>query len=295
MSNEYGPYLFTGSLGQEFPLPPLSGWSTNFRSLRTSTMTVPGVSGGFDLYGAEAAPSQVGVVSVEYYIDDPDPMVMWASKEFLSYITAAGRGRLWLRPQAPGDPHVWCTARVQDAPRIERVDDNTDHYAKVTIVFEAAESRWYDLQSFDGVPLWDNGELWDDGALWGGGAGTPYSGASSPLVIEVTNPGTADVYPTIRLTCASGEEITNPLIERWTNGELVDSVQYIGAIEETESLSIVCRSLTAIKDVDYVYNYLEFSSSQWITLPPGVSEIQISSADVGDAGSVKVQFEGAYY
>src|SRR5512134_2799678 len=100
---------------------------TNFANLVPATARLPGLSGGFDDYGDDAAPSEIGRVTLNFTLVAYSRADMTARRDAVYAMAGWGQRRLWLRPtNHPTDPERWCNAKVNSIRMVERLDANTD-------------------------------------------------------------------------------------------------------------------------------------------------------------------------
>lgn len=265
-------------------------WEDNFLDLRPQTETMAGLPGGFDALGYDAAPSKVGRVDAQIMLTAQNPAEMTALKDDISRIGGWGKQRLYRQPDDLTLAVRWCNARVVDLKWSEKAGECTDYNQVVNLLFEVPDARWY--VTVGNAPLW-NGTTWN-GSTWGGGADTAYSGASA-LNLSITSKGTAPSPPLIIMQCGAAQTITNPVIERIVNGAAVERVKLNGTIGNNQIWVVDCRSLATKLNGQDVYDDLERKRSNWLSIAPGANTIRFTSSSTGDAGTVRVQYDEAYF
>jgi hypothetical protein len=249
-----------------------------------------GLPGGFDALGYDAAPSKVGRVDVQLMLTAQTPAEMSTLKDDISKIGGWGKQRLYRQPYDLTQNVRWCNARVADLKWSEKADECTDYNQVVNLLFEVPDARWYAVV---GSTLIWNGSTWN-GGVWGGGADTAYSGASA-LDLSITSKGTAPSAPLIIMQCGAAQTIVNPVIERIVNGAAVERVQLNGTIGNNQIWVVDCRSMSTKLNGQDVYGDVDSLRSNWLSIWSGANTIRFTSDNTGDAGTVRVQYDEAYY
>ena len=290
-----GPTRFgVGSRVYEFPAQSIEAWSDNFTSLMTDFTRIAGMSGGVDNYGRAAAPSDVGNVTVVFWLVATTRAEMAHLKDNVRRIAGWGRQRLWLQPFDLMMPARFCNARVKRIEMPEDATRATDLSQRVTITFEVADPRWY-VPSQLSPPSWGGGATWGEGYLWGGAfPETAYSGVG-PVDIPILNNGTAEAFPTLRITAASAAQLTNLVVQRLENNLVVDEIAFALLIDGGDTLTIDTKTLTARVGSTDVYNNMTPLRPSWLRLLPGENLLRFTSDGAGDEGAIAVIFDEAYY
>ncbi len=296
MARSVTTYLRFGSGDQVYYFPPTTTkFTDNFLKLRTLSEILPGMDGAHDPYGYGAAPRQNGLVEVKMWLLADYPAQMTVLKDGLSAIAGWGKQRLYKQPFDTTKRERWCNARVQDIRWQDDAEQTTWRSQEVILMFEVPEARWFS-RTADNLPLWGTEYNWGQvGLLWGGGAGTAYSGASSPLTISITSNGTALSAPLIALTCSASQVMTNPVIERVVNSEVVERIKFNGTVGNSQLMVLDCRALRAKLNGLDIYDNVDIQRSSWLTIAPGANTFRLSSDSAGDACTVQIQFDEAYY
>lgn len=285
----------TGTRVYDFP-PTIMRWSDNFANLVTQSDRLPGLDGGFDVYGSSPAPSEIGTVDVSFWIVPLNEQQITDLKDQMRAIAGWGKLPLFLQPYDLTKAERYCNARVKSINMPEDAELCTNKQQEIRITFEVPEARWFAFPTGTNQSYWDGvSSIWGSPAcIWGGSAGIAYTGPG-PQTVNVTTVGNAVTLPLIKLTCSAVQTITNPLIERVVNGLVIDSIQFTGSIPAGEVLIIDTQRLQAKLNATDVYDNLTILRSNWLSLPPGLSQLRFSSGNALDAGTIKIQYVEAYY
>lgn len=288
-----------GSGTQIYDIPAtVTKWRDNFATLMTMSDQLPGLDGGFDNYGFGVSPSAVGTVEATFWlvVTNDQEAQMTTMKDALLTIAGWGKQTLWLQPYDKTKQERWCNARIKSIDMPEDAASCTNTQQEVHVVWEVPEARWYALPAGSSPYVWGGStSIWNDSALvWGGGAGSPYTGPG-PTSFQISSGGSAASPPLVKLTCDATHIMTNPIITRLVNGNVVESVKFNGTIGNNQVLIIDAQRLSAKLNSTDVYDVLDLLTSSWLTVKPGVNTFQISS-DLGtDQCAVKIIFNEAYY
>lgn len=242
----------------------------NFASVVPRTVRLPGLSGGFDQFGSDVAPHEIGMVSIQYVLTAPTRGEMQAKRDTVKSLTSLGVRRLYMQP---GDQtERWCEARVNNINMAQQIDGFTDLHQPVTIDFQVADPYW--LQQ--GTESWS----WGDGTLWGGnvwgGTATPQSltGTSNTFTENVS--GVHITFPRMTLQVPSGASCSNPRIQRIVDGQVQDEVSYTGTLAAGSTLEINCRRLSVtLNNVNAYSAAFAWRRPSWFRLTPGNNSIRV--------------------
>src|SRR5436190_4474784 len=103
-----------GSGTRVYTFPPVTTFSTNFANLVPRTVRLPGVSGGFNEFLGQPAPSEIGKVSASFYLV-PNKRAgenITTLVDRLLSIADWGEQRLWSQPYDTSLRERWCNAYI---------------------------------------------------------------------------------------------------------------------------------------------------------------------------------------
>lgn len=275
----------------QFP-DTVESWKDNFKTLRTMALELPGRDGGLDQYGSEAAPSADGELTVRFWLLADTPAIMQTLKDELYATISWGKRKLWRQPYGQGIQRRYCNARVKRIEVDETAEDCSWRNQRVVMTFHVPEARWFVPPT---GPVWgDPGTKWgQSGVLWGETAGTAYS--APQLLLSVSYAGTAQVPVSAQVVCGTGQQVTNPRIERLVQGIGVESVEFIGTVSEGETLLIDAARLRANKAGVSVFGSLNILRATWLSVVPGENVFRLVSGGGTDSGLFKVSYQRGYY
>jgi hypothetical protein len=192
---------FAGTyMGQnrEYVFPDIQGgFSTNFGDLVPRTSRLIGVSGGFDGYGGAPAPQSVGRVQFGFTLIAQTRAEMDAKRDTLKQLSNWGVQRLYIQPSDQATPERYCYARLNNINMAQRLDEHTNLWQPVQLVFQVSDPRW--ISEAGAQSRW--GQF-----RWGVGRWAATSGFSQSVNANTDNTytvylgGSAPVYPLITLT-----------------------------------------------------------------------------------------------
>jgi len=225
-----GTYAFP-STTQEF--------RDNFRDVVSKVVRLPGVDGGFDVYGLSHAPSEVGSVQFSYFLVSRDGSGMQALRDAAAKMRYWGYGRLVLSPNNPNLTR-WCWGRFNNIQIGQEFHNHTEYFQKVQLTFQAAEPFWYQTGT---ERLWGDGGIWNDGGLWGGNAAadSPTSVTTSGTV-SATVGGNIFTLPRLLVIKDSAGVAANIKIRRIVGGAIEDEVAWLGELTNGQWLEIDARA-----------------------------------------------------
>lgn len=262
-------------------------FNTNFADLVPVTQRLPGLSGGFDHYGNDPAPSSIGRVQLTYYLLSATRSGMDTLRDACKRMAAWGKQPLWLRP-TDGSAERWCMARVNNISINEDLRGNTDLWQPVNIIFQVSDPWWTGLGNSNSV--WGS-FLWGSGT-WGGGTPTLVTGSGS---ITLTNNGSLATPVDITITPPAGEVAIDPIIRRIVNGEIVDEVKWTGTLTSADTLSIRASSqavyLNAVNAYDSRFSALR---TRWMQIEPGSNSIVVQMAEATNEANVNLRYLERY-
>src|SRR5690606_17531087 len=136
----------SGSKIYNFP-PTVQNFSDTFADLVPQTVRMPGVSGGFDNYGSEAAPSEIGVVRLNFTLTDDWVKVAYSESDVAiamhaardAVVKMAAWGRMKLFRTIYGTTERFCWARVNNINMAQNDENNTHLWQPVQVVFQSSD------------------------------------------------------------------------------------------------------------------------------------------------------------
>lgn len=268
-------------------------FSTNFRDALNRTSRIPGADGAMSEIGDGRPPSAVGRIQLTVVLVARTRPEMQALRDAIGEIRDWGMGRLFFQPEdtAQGERWAWCV--VNNISMQEQFHLHTDLWQRVQLDFQAVDPFWYRAT---GMSTWGAGSSvkWNTTSTrWGGGTPTAISGVNTTLTL--TNNGNAYTLPQFSLYCAAGQTITNPIIRREKNGNVVDEVRFAGTLVAGDTLYIDCWQqriyLNSIPAYDARFT---FRHAKWFRLDPGSNTIRVLLANSGDAFGLNSKFYHRY-
>jgi hypothetical protein len=270
-----------------YTIPKVQTFRTTFGDLVPNTVRMPGVSGGFDQYGSEAAPCEVGQVSVSFVLKSATREGMQALIDAVNALAWIGKRKLIFQPQGTL-PIRWCWARVNNISIPRQPAQQTEYHQPVTINFQVGDPRWYSYRTNGNV--WETTwKLGDAGVVLGTAAKLDrsaglfsYTGLSN--TISVTVEGNDIVYPRIVVQAfyTTSASATNITIQRLVGGTVVDSVAWAGTLINKDWLEIDCarQRMRHMHTDDYAH--LTVLHPFWLRLRPGTNTLRLLMENVSD-------------
>jgi hypothetical protein len=279
--------------GQEYAFTPDHQISLvdNFRNARLRMSQLPGVSGGYDEYGDDAAPGEVGSVQLSFWVHADTPVQMRARLDALGQMADWGLLRLYKTTMDGGER--FCEARLQNLTYSQKAAELPRKRMQVQVTFSVPNPVWLTLSTEEAT--WGGGQTWGGGAIWGGSANpaTLVDGVSSEITVSVG--GNAAVQPRILITAQSGESCEDVALERVVDGQVADRVAYEGVLTDSDELEIDCRGLTVtLNGADAYGDAFAALRGRWMRLMAGPNVIRVVMANASDAASVRVLYNEAY-
>ena len=264
----------------------------NFRNVVPKTTRLPGVSGGFDEYGALPAPGEIGNVQVVFWVHAENVAEMTTLKDALGQLASWGVKRLYKQPVDTEQGQRYCEARINSIDYTDSVRDMPHLRQRVTMNFQVANPVW--LEQGTETASWGDGTLWGSGAVWGGtAAANACTGTSTDFTL--TTAGNATTYPRIKIVCGAGQTATNVRVQRLDNGAVVDEIQYDDTLIANDSLVVNCRALSIRLNGANAYGAaFDYQRAGWMRLEAGENAIRVLMDNPGDACSVYFYYFEAY-
>jgi hypothetical protein len=267
----------------------MQSYSDNFANVVPRTKRLPDLDGGFDEYGSERAPREIGNVSITFTMIAPTADDMDARRRDIRETANWGTDKLF-RLVDFDTIEQWCYARVNSIQMAESVAGLDYLWQSVTINFQVADPAWYG----QGTETW----TWGDGTLWGSkpwGGDAPVnnaSGTETDFTINVS--GNLVTYPRISLIPGIGNSCTNPVIQRIVDGVAVDEVSYSGTLTNTDSLQFNTRKRSFTLNGSSAFNDVDFINGRIFTLEPGNNTIRVQFDNAGDAATLRLYYFERY-
>lgn len=297
----FGGYLFPDTQGS---------YSDNFLNTVTRTTRLPGLSGGFDELGIGPAPSEVGNISLGFWLIGSNVQEMQQMKDELRGLATFGVRQLVLQPIDPTSEPRTCYARVSNISMSENAENCDELFTKVSVNFQVPYPRWEQAAFTTGTSATWGSATWGSAVLGGGGTwqrvGNPYYepkkwgavawgsgtrwGGSAPSPTTETlvfkNNGNAPalvrLFFTALVDCPGG--IT---IERVVNEIAVEAIS-LAATKKSQTWEVNGRSLSVKRDGKAAYDDFSATTPRWLTLPPGSSSIRFNFPQ-GGGGNLKFE------
>lgn len=276
----------------DWRFPPQAEFSTNFGEVVLKAVRLPGRDGGFDAYGEQRGPSEVGNVRTSFWLKADTPAELRGLVDEVYQQISYGTKRLWLDP-ANGGAQRYTNAKVNNIQVPENVRDRPHKRVRVRMSFQCVEPYW--LRTGSSTPTWGGGFVWGGGAAWGGSTPT-YSASGTSTDISITNNGTAPTQARITLTVGAGDSADNVTIRRVVSGATVDEVAYAGTLSAGDVLDIRGRQASVKLNGAAAYADFTFTRGHWVLLEPGENTLRVVMDNAGDAiDTIKVRFVERYY
>lgn len=168
----------------------------NFANVVPSTQRIPGASGGFNAYGSEPLPGEIGTLQVVFWMEYADAAAARAQYDAVQAMADWGLQRLWMQPAALGAHERFCWAAVNSIDANFNVEDMPHRRMRVTVTFHVPDPVWY---SFPFEVLYaDAGHVADDGLAASGWTATQYI-VSAPATVMIDVDGTVGTLPLIHV------------------------------------------------------------------------------------------------
>ena len=244
---------------------------TNFGNAVPRTTRLPGMDGGFDEYGDDAAAHEIGRVTWRMFLHATTPAEMQAKRDAVMAMVRSGRATLTV--ETVGGGQRFTTARVNSIQMPDDVIARSHRTQQVTLDFQVALPRWYSVAGASPVTTACSGVLTD---------------------FTITNGGNADAQPVITIdpsvTLTSGVKV-----QRIVSSVVVDQVDYDASLLASDLLVVNCQSLTVTKNaVDAYGNVFSSNHPAWLRLLPGANTIRVVLVGA-ETASVAVAWDDTWY
>lgn len=279
-SFEFGAYTFEN----------VQSYSDNFRDTVPRTVRLPGTDGGYDIFGPEAPPVQIGNVDISFVLVAYSRSDMQAKRDAVGALVWDGWDKLKKTPTGAADTR-FCVAKVNSIRMPEDRAGHSDLHQQVQVSFQVAVPFWF-VNEFE-ASEWGEGDSWGQNVPWGG---SPVSQACSGLStdISLTNDGNAVAIPRVQVSCGGAQTCEDVSIEHIVGGSAVETVEYTGVIGNSENLYIDCRTKSVLYEAADAYDDFDFDHPDWLRLLPGSNTLRVKFKNSGDAATVYVRYLHTY-
>lgn len=281
-----------GDQVHNFDIARQSSIRDNFRDGVPRITRLPGVFGGYDELGIAEAPSEIGNVSVTFWMLADTPAIMFRLKKEIGLLKSFGLSVLTKQPIGGGET-MYCLAKVNSIDYTESVRRMPFRQLNVTINFNVPVPHWRAVGTTGGI--WDDGTIWDDGSVWDGDdVAQAVSGVTTELTI--TPDGNALTFPVIEFLCGAAESASQLRIQRLVGGAVIDELSYTTTLVGDDLLRIDAESKTiTLNGSDAYGSAFSFASAAWLALRPSVDNlIRVKMGLAADAGTISINYEEMY-
>lgn len=249
------PHLFT------FP-GTQSQVRDNFSDVVPRTVRVPGANGGFDQFGLDPAPTEIGNVAVTFDIEVADPDLMQAERDEIRAMAAWGVQKLIKQCGDEGERYCWARVNsigMTESPAGTQGSISTNILLRVTINYQVAEPGWFDDTYWDTPTSLAAPRTIDTG---------------EPTATEVTIGGLFPVFPQFDFTAASGNftDVGIAIYQgSYTVGDLTGCHFYMQDMTGTKpSVRIECANMRVTIGADDAFGEVDYyTNANFFALPPG--------------------------
>jgi len=280
----------TDNANTEYDLSYVQDWRDNFADAVPRTTRLPGMDGGFDEYGVDPAPGEIGNVQGTLKIKKTPPSAMVDWLDTLRSSARQRKGRLYMQPVDENESLRWCYARLNNMTTNHSESGHTGIMMEVKFSFQVSDPHWY--QQGTEAPEWGF-FTWGE-SYWGGTAtAQAVSGLTTDLTETVTG-GTVATLPRITITCDTGETAQNIVIQRLVSGAVKDQLTLTDTLVAGDEVVINCRKRSVLKNGSNAYSSLTATRAEWFRLNPGSNSIRVTMANASDAASIKLSYLHAF-
>jgi len=273
-----------GSGSYDFPPNYQQSLDDNFTNMLARSVRLPGMDGGLDEFGTGVAPSSVGNIPFEFFLVSPTLEGMEVLRRQVGALVDWGVGALFYQPADPALPTVWTYARLNNVGKSQKLSEHTNRFQRVALTLQTSPF-WYGRGSEI---------LWDDPystATWDDGVNVFDGNSSAPAPTSVTDSGTVtissvggNVHTLARLLVIkdSAGTLSNPMIERIVNGNVLDRTRWFGDLTNGDVLEINARQQMVRKNGINVYSSFELPlNADWMWLRPGSNTLRVTWTGTG--------------
>ena len=264
----------------------------NFRDVVARTSRLPGLAGGYDEYGSQAAPEEIGNVQCVFWLEADTLVSMRSKLDALAAMESWGKKLLVKQPMGSAVER-FCWARVNDIGLPMNVRDVPHQRIRIEVNFQVDNPMWQTLGTYSW--MWGDGTEWDEGALWGG---TPVSNTvtGTDNTFSITPAGNRILYPRVAIKIPAAQSAANIRVERILGGVVVDQIRYSGTLSAGDVLDVDCPKYRVLLNWTDGYNDLfSIHSAAWFRLRGGLAnEIRVRMKNASDQATVIFKYHGAY-
>jgi hypothetical protein len=291
----------------DYVFPSPQSISDNFLDFVPSTERIMGMDGGFDNYGDDTAPQQIGNVAISYILSTDSPTTMQTMIDSFSKLASYGRQELRKWPDGASDTQFrFCNAKFNNVSVSEDMAEGVDFYhRRLTVNFQVDDPMWYRRLSNAAEWATSGGAdnlVWDSPTqCWDGRASlTSISGYLSTL--NPTYSGQAPTPMIAVLSTTGGQTMCHPRIQVWFENKMHSEVGWNDCISAGEKLVIDSRRkqiwlLSTTRPPNQSYDQFWTTYRHWLKMMPqrsGGNEIRVY-CESGSAGQIDVTWLEAFY
>jgi hypothetical protein len=278
----------------DYNLPNLGRFTCDFAMQQTQMVPLPGMDGGFDMYGDDPAPFAPGGgnVTQDIKVISSDRAGMDALRDAVKLMSSYGLARLVYQPTESTDQVRWTWARLVSPNMVEDKGWQTDLWQPVTLTFICPEPVWW-VDTHVGWSIGDGSKIGDLALTIGeGGHEILASGVSSTDTLD--NDGNTKSIPQIVVVPQVGDSCENPTIQRLIGTLVVDEVVYTGTLSAGDTLSINGKTGAITVNGSSDWANISYEHRDFLRLLPGENSIKVVFANAGDAATVTFYYRDSY-
>lgn len=224
----------------------------NFRDCVPRTQRLPGASGGFDEFGTDRAPLEIGNVALSLWLKADTAAAMLQMRDAIKGLADFGVQDLVIEP-APGAPYRYCRARINSIDIAENFPQRTQINQRVQINFQVSDPTWYAATPSAISAVEANG---------------------AETNITVTNTGNKTIP--CKLTIATSGTLAAVKVRRMDGILIKDEVAYAAALTSGESIIIDALAMSVKRNGTDGYSS-DFSTQHpaWMRVAPGANTLRV--------------------
>lgn len=258
----------------------------HFGGLTTQVTRLPGISGGYNEFGAGRLPGTTGDIPVTFYLLAPHRTELTALQDAVMAMEDWGTQPLYMQPEDPSLTERFTWAYVSGIEMGESAKEGTEYLQAVTMHFQVADPYWYTAGNCAGLLIGVDFLL---GTSYFGG--TPALAASGNLTTTTLTPtGNQWTHCLMSISPGGGQSVTNPMIRRIRNGDIADQVSYTGTLVAGDNLTIDPRSGKVTLNGADARASFDALNPDWMRLLPEANTINVIFANTSDAASVELRY-----
>lgn len=247
---------------------------TNFADAVPRTTRLPGLDGGYDEFGDDPAPSEIGRVNARLRLNAASGSAMQTTRDELRGLAAIGRGSLVMQPSG-GTVFAqrWAWARINSVQVVEKMHAVTDRVQDISIDWQVSDSRWYS------EPVATPGDV---------------ECAGTATDFQVSPGGNAAAAPVITVT-AVGALPDGFTVQRLVEDVVYDEIEYGDALIDEDVVVMDCRALSVTKNDVAAYG-TAFSTLHpaWMRLQPGDNDLRVV-LNSGGSATLAIEWYDTWY